>query len=65
MATNPTSNELRKLTRKIDTLRAIIEDYFIFASQYKIESNNVSQVKVRLEEITEFSEKFEEYQGEL
>lgn len=65
MATNPTSNELRKLTRKIDTLRAIIEDYFTFASQYKIESNNVSRVKVRLEEIGEFSEKFEEYQGEL
>uniref|UniRef100_A0A2S2PG26 Uncharacterized protein n=1 Tax=Schizaphis graminum TaxID=13262 RepID=A0A2S2PG26_SCHGA len=65
MATNPTSNELRKCTRKIETLRAIIEDYFTFASEYKTESNNVSQVKVRLEEITEFSEKFEEYQGEL
>ncbi|CAI6362765.1 unnamed protein product [Macrosiphum euphorbiae] len=65
MPTNPDPNELRKWKRKIDTLCAIIEDHFAFASQYTSESNNISQVKVRLEEINEFSEKFEEYQAEL
>ncbi|XP_060863425.1 uncharacterized protein LOC132939996 [Metopolophium dirhodum] len=65
MSTNPDPNELRKWTRKIETLRVIIEDYFSFASQYTSESNNISQVKVRLDEISEFSEKFEEYQAEL
>jgi len=65
MAVNPNSDELCKWTRKIDTLRCILEDYNLFASQYSNETNHISQVKVRLDEVAEFSEKFEEYQAQL
>jgi len=65
MTVNPNSDELRKWTQKIDTLRGILEDYNIFATQHTNETNHISQVKVRLDEVTEFSEKFEEYQAQL
>lgn len=65
MTVNPNSDELRKWTRKIEALRGILEDYNLFASQYSNETNHISQVKVRLDEVSEFSEKFEEYQAQL
>ncbi|XP_022180294.1 uncharacterized protein LOC111040631 [Myzus persicae] len=65
MTVNPNTDELRKWTRKIDALRGSLEDYNLFASQYSNETMHISQVKVRLEEVAGFSEKFEEYQAQL
>jgi hypothetical protein len=66
MMVNPNSNELRKGTRKVDTLCVIIEDYSTFAVLCTSENkNSKSQVKVRLKKINEFSEKFEDYQTQF
>ncbi|KAE9522141.1 hypothetical protein AGLY_017401 [Aphis glycines] len=65
MAVNPNSDELRKWTRKIDALRGSLEDYNLFASQFSNESMHISQIKVRLDEVAEFSEKFEDYQAQV
>jgi len=57
--------ELRKWSRKLDTLRVILEDYSTFTLNYSSETNCISQVKVRLDEVSAFSEKFEHHQAEL
>jgi len=57
--------ELCKWSRKLDTLRAVLEDCSTFALNYSSETNSIAQVKVRLDEVSEFSEKFEHYQAEL
>eukprot|EP00102_Acyrthosiphon_pisum_P011959 XP_008180913.1 PREDICTED: uncharacterized protein LOC103308739 [Acyrthosiphon pisum] len=65
MPVNPNADELRKWTRKIDALQGSLEDINSFASQYSNEIMHISQIKVRLDEVAEFSEKFEEYQAQL
>jgi hypothetical protein len=62
---NPKANKMRKWSRKIQSLRFAVNDFFTFAVQYSDEVNNLAQVRVRLDEVAVFSEKFEEYQSEL
>lgn len=56
---------MRKWSSKIQSLRFAVNDFFTFAVQYSDEVNNLAYVRVRLDEVAVFSDKFQEYQTEL
>uniref|UniRef100_A0A2S2N7B6 Integrase catalytic domain-containing protein n=1 Tax=Schizaphis graminum TaxID=13262 RepID=A0A2S2N7B6_SCHGA len=55
--------DIKKATLKLKTIHSSLKAMATFAKQFNSETNNLSQVRVRLEELPSISEKFEEVQS--
>lgn len=55
--------DIKAATLKLKTIYSNLKAIATFANQFNSETKNLSQVRVRLEELPNISEKFEEYQS--